>query len=175
MCAAMDRPAFFRDTFEKNRPRNFSFLVRPTQEEFNDFVLILDKMMSDNINTKFFKDEVACETEENRDDGKILVRQKGTIAIFADWLSAVVRPEDPRPTQNMIATLKQVRKLRQKPAHAVRRDIFDQIFFHQQRELVISAYKAIRTIRLIFANHPAVKEAVIKVPDLLHEGKIWTR
>lgn len=175
MCAAMRRPALFRDTFENNRPRNFSFLVRPTQEEFNDFVLTLDKMVSDNISKKFFKHEVAYETEEERHDGKILVRQKGTIAILEDWLAVIFRPSDPKPMEDMIAAFKQVRKERQKPAHAVRADVFDQKVFHQQRELVVSAYTAIRTLRLIFANHPAVKGAEIEIPDVLYKGEVWTQ
>ena len=175
MCGAIGRPALFRDTFENNRPRNFSFLVRPTQEEFNDFVMTLDKMMSDNINKKFFKDEVATETEEERDDGKIAVRQKGTIAILADWLAVRGYPNDPKPLDDMIAAFKQVRKLRQKPAHSVRADVFDQTFFHKQRELVVSAYAAIRTLRLIFAKHPAVKGADIKIPHVILKGNIWTQ
>ena len=175
MCDAMGRPHFFRDTFEDNRPRNFSFLVRPTREEFNDFVLTLDKMMSDNVNKKFFRKEVAYEVEEERDDGKIVVREKGTIAILEDWLTKSFRPVDPKPMEDMIATFKQVRKLRQEPAHALRSDVFDQKFFHQQRKLVDSAYTSIRTIRLSFANHPAVKNANIEIPEVLYKGKIWTR
>lgn len=175
MCKAMDRPRLFRDNFENNRPRNFSFLVRPTQEEFNSFVLTLDKMMSDNINKNFFKDEVSGETEEERDDGKIIVRRKGTIAILQEWIEISFQLNDPKSIEDIIAAFKQVRKLRQKPAHAVQANVFDQKFFHQQRELVVSAYKAIRTIRLILANYPAVENADIKIPELLYKGKIWTR
>lgn len=175
MCTAMGRPALFQDTFENNRPKNFSFLVRPTQKEFNDFVLTLDKMMSDNIDKEFFKYEVEYETEERRHDGKLLVRQKGTIAILEDWLAVIFRPSDPRPMEDMIATFKQVRRQRQKPAHALEADVFDPKFFHQQRKLVILAYKAIRTLRLIFTNHPAVKGAEIEIPDVLNEGRIWTQ
>ncbi len=174
MCAAMGRPALFRDAFENNRPRNFSFLVRPTQEEFNDFVMTLDKMMSDNISKKFFKDEVPIETEEARSDGKIVVRQKGTIAILEDWLAIRGYPKTPNSLNDMLAIFKQVRKLRQKPAHSVREDVFDQAFFHRQRELIVAAYAAIRTLRFIFANHPAVKAADINIPDLIQKGNIWT-
>lgn len=175
MCKAMGRPCLFRDDFDRNRPRNFSFLVRPTQEEFNDFVLTLDKMMSDNINKKFFMNDISDETEEERSDGKIVVRSKGTISMLNEWLNLRFRPKDPAPINDMIAAFKKVRRLRQKPAHAVQADIFDQKFFHQQRDLIISAYSAVRTLRLIFANHPGVKSADIEIPDLLHEGKIWTQ
>jgi len=174
MCDAMGRPTFFRETFEINRPRNFSFLVRPTQEEFNDVIMTLDKMMSENINKKFFKDEVAVETEEERGDGKIVVRQKGTISILEDWLAIRGYPKNPDPLKDMLSTFKQVRKLRQKPAHSVREDVFDQAFFHKQRELIVSAYAAIRTIRFVFANHPAVKAADINIPVLIQKGNIWT-
>lgn len=175
MSDAMKRPHLFLDTFEENRPRNFSFLVRPTQEEFNGFVLTLDKMMSDNINKGFFMNQVADEIEQERDDGKIIVRKKGTIAMLEDWLAISVRPNDPKEMEEMITAFKKVRKLRQKPAHAIKPDVFDQKFFHQQRELVIAAYTAVRTIRLLFSNHPAVKCAKMKISDAQYQGKIWTQ
>lgn len=175
MCVAMERPLLFRDTFEANRPRNFSFLVRPTQEEFNDFVLTLDKMISDNINKKFFQAEVSDETEEPREDGKIVVRQKGTITILEEWLTLRYRTCAPEPIQDMIATFKKVRKLRQQPAHALRQDVFDQKFFHQQREIIVATYTAINTLRLVLACHPKVKAASIEVPEVLLKGKIWTQ
>jgi hypothetical protein len=49
----MGRPNLFRQDFGQygeNEPRRFTFLVRPTLEEFNEFVLLLDKMLSDNLN-----------------------------------------------------------------------------------------------------------------------------
>ncbi len=162
-------------TFESNRPRNFSFLVRPTQEELNDFVLTLDKMMSDNINKEFFMEEVPDETEQERTDGKIVVRLRGTIAMLKDWFSLKFRPNDPKPMEEMIVAFKQVRKLRQKPAHAFKPDIFDQSFFHQQCDLVVTAYNAVRTVRLVLANHPLVRSADIKISDALCEGKIWAQ
>ena len=39
-----------------------------------------------NINRKFFKNDVAFESDEERSDGKIIVRQKGTIQLLNDWL-----------------------------------------------------------------------------------------
>lgn len=73
MCEIIGRPSLFRDDFRDNKPRNFGFLVRPTLAEYNAFTLTLDKMMSDNINKKFFMGEVPDETEQERDDGKIVV------------------------------------------------------------------------------------------------------
>jgi hypothetical protein len=81
MCKIMNRPVLFNNEFEDDkRPQNFSFLVRPTHKEYYDFVGLLDKMMSDNINKKFFKNEISYETETQRSDGKIIINQKGTSA-----------------------------------------------------------------------------------------------
>lgn len=174
MCDIMGRPHLFRETFHDGKPRNFTFLVRPTLEEYNGFVLTLDKMMSDNINKKFFLDDVQGEVEEQRDDGKIAVTPKGTISMLAEWLLLKWRPSDRAPMDELVRTFKDVRKQRQEPAHAVKEDVFDQTFFRSQRDLMMAAYNAVRTIRLIFANHPDVRVATLDIPDLLYKGEIWT-
>jgi len=174
MCDIMGRPHLFRETFHDAKPRNFTFLVRPTLEEYNSFVLILDKMMSDNINKRFFLDEVSGEVEEQRDDGKIVVTPKGTISMLSEWLLLKWRPSDRAPMDALVKTFKDVRKQRQEPAHAVKEDVFDQTFFRSQRDLMMAAYSAVRTIRLIFANHPDVRVATVDIPDLLYKGEIWT-
>jgi hypothetical protein len=75
MCELMGRPPLFREVFkEDKKPRGFGFLIRPTLREFNDFVHLLDKMLSDNLNKKFFGDDIPLEQEEVRNDGKIIVR-----------------------------------------------------------------------------------------------------
>jgi len=172
MCSLMERPALFRQTFAQNRPKEFGFLLRPTLSEFNAFVLLLDKMLSDNIDTAFFID-IEREQEEVRADGKIVVRQKGTIAMLEEWVRRHFRPEDPEPIDFLFKTLRTVRKLRQKPAHAVNENAFDQKYFKQQRLLVMDAYNAVRLIRLILANHPAVRRNPPEISEHVRDGKIW--
>lgn len=175
MCDLMGRPHLFRDEFQDNRPRNFSFIVRPTLNEYNDFVLTLDKMMSDNINKNFFMGEVSDEVEEERADGKILVRQRGTVAMFEEWITTYFQPTDCNPMTKLIDAFKAVRKKRQTPAHSLKPDSFDQKFIHDQRQLIIDAYGAIRTIRLLLANHPRVRVADdLGISDVLYQGLIWT-
>ncbi len=171
MAKAMGRSPLFRRTFKApERPSHFNFLIRPTAKEYNDFVLLLDQTMSDNLNKKFFNTEIDLVEEIQRKDGKIEVRQKGTIALLEEWLSKNFHPEDPSPIQKMIETFKKVRRLRQKPAHSVVENEFDQKFFKEQRLLIIEAYEAIRLLRLIFSNHPSCHE--YKVEELLYEGRI---
>lgn len=172
MCVLIGRPELFRQTFAGNRPKEFGFLLRPTLSEFNAFVLLLDKMLSENINAGFFID-IAKEYDEERADGRIVVRQKGTITMLEEWVRANFRPHDPEPVDFLFQTLKKVRKLRQKPAHEVNENVFDQKYFKEQRSLVMDSYNAVRIIRLILANHPAVKRNPPEISEHVKEGKIW--
>lgn len=173
MAVAMGRPPLFKIDFSKqNKPREFSFLVRPTLKEYNDFVLLLDKLLSDNINKDFFMGDIPDEYDELRSDGKVIVRTKNTITLLNEWLRSHFRTSNWEPLDTTIKTLREVRRQRQRPAHAIDDNIFDQQYIHQQRELISAAYDAVRTIRLLFANHRRCKG--IKVDEMLFEGKIWS-
>jgi hypothetical protein len=50
-------------------------------------------------------------------------------------------------------------------------DRFEQEYLKEQRKLIVEAYSAIRTLRLIFANHPKTK--AYAVPEWLFKGEIW--
>jgi hypothetical protein len=168
----MGRPILFRESFRDNRPREFGFLIRPTLKEFNAFVHLLDKMISDNINKDFFQHEIPYQTETKKSDGKIIVREKGTIVLLRDWLSIKFRTPDTKAIDTMIETFLKVRNMRNKPAHKIGDDKFDQEYLKEQRRLMIEVYSAIRTLRLIFANHPKTKTCV--VPEWLFKADIWT-
>jgi hypothetical protein len=177
MATAMQRPPLFRKDFGEygeDKPRQFGFLVRPTLEEFNGFVLLLDKLLSENINKAFFLDEVPDETEKQRSDGRIEVVNKGTLQILDDWMREFFCTSDWTPWDETISTLKRIRKLRQKPAHSMDENVFDQRYFREQRELISSAYDAVRTLRMMLENHPAVMAANIEIPDWLRNGEVWT-
>ena len=176
MSEAMGRPPLFRNDYGEygeGRPKKFHFLIRPTLEEFNSFVLLFDKMISDNINRNFFMNDIGYENEHERENGKIVVTQKGTLQLLDEWIYKFFRLADWSGWDEAIASLKKVRKLRQQPAHAIKEDVFDQKYFKEQRKLILNAYTGIRTIRLIFANHLKVRVADIDIPDWLQEGKIW--
>jgi hypothetical protein len=177
MAKAMGRPNLFRKDFGEhgeNKPSRFTFLVRPTLEEFNQFVLLLDQMLSDNLNKDFFRHDVPLEWEEERADGKIVVRAKGTLTILDDWLRNCFKTPDWTPWDESLKSLRAIRQLRQKPAHAVNENVFDQKYIQDQRELMRRAYSALRVLRSIFAKHRDVRAACIEVPDWLEKGLIWT-
>ena len=162
----------FRKTYDRdNKPKKFGFLVRPTRDEYDDFVHLLDKMLSDNLNKEFFKGKVELTKLEKR--GEVFIEQnKGTIVLLQEWLDKIVKFPDPKPKDDMIKTLKEIRDERSKPAHHVQDDKWDNKYFAEQREIIMRAYQAIRTLRLIFSNHPLAKS--VNVPDWLCKGEIWT-
>jgi hypothetical protein len=79
---------------------------------------------------------------------------------------------DSGPIEEMLACFRKIRNLRQKPAHSVSENVFDQSYFRDQRELMIEAYQAMNTLRMLLASHPAA--ASIDVSVLVNVGKIWT-
>ncbi|AHF11217.1 MULTISPECIES: hypothetical protein [Dehalobacter] len=170
MCELIGKPSLFKEDFKRNRPKDFGVFLRPTLNNYNNFVHVLDKMMSDNINKDFFKNDILLTEEIKRKDGKIETRQRGTISLLEEWITNNFRPRDPEPTKQLFSTLRKVRKERQKPAHAVEKDNFDKRYHIMQNELIEESYTAVRTIRLILANHPKVQG--YSVPDWLYKGQI---
>lgn len=172
MCELIGFPKLFRKEYKDQKPRNFGFLIRPTEKEYNDFIQVLDKTLSDNINKDFFKKDLALKHEKMRKDGKVEVTQKGTIQLLDEWLRLKFRPHvgDDSPINEMIKTFKKVRNQRNKPSHSIREDVFEQTYIKKQREIVVEVYTAIRTLRLIFMNHSLLKN--YQVPDWLYLGKI---
>lgn len=164
----------FRNDYSNSRPKEFAFLIRPTLSAFNAFVLLLDQMMSENINKNFFIGEISDEYDHERNDGKVEVRRKGTITILEEWLDRYFHPEDEGPIKEMKAAFRKVRKLRQKPAHSIQEDTFDQKYIKEQRKLVLDAYGAVRTLRQILANHPRVKANPPDINEHLWRGDIWS-
>jgi len=163
MAKAITGIYLFQFTYDRStKPKKFGFLIRPTREEYNDFILLLDKMISDNFNRGFFKVKIELIDK----DGK----EKGTITLLDEWLNMSVRFPDPEPKNKMIRVFKEIRQERNEPAHKETEDEWDDKYFIKQKEMMIKAYEAIRTLRLILANHPSAR--VIKVPDWLYKGDI---
>ena len=80
---------------------------------------------------------------------------------------------DPKPLQEAVATLRRVRKLRQKPAHALDDNNYDEALFEEQRLLFVDAYNAVHTLRLILQNHPKARPLVNEMDERVVKGEIW--
>ncbi len=158
-------------TFEYDeKPENFGFLILPTLREYELFCHTLDRMMSDNLNKEFFKDKInesdlsEVETMEKIDNQ--LIRK------LEIWINKTVRFSDHGPKDEMFKIFREIRGLRSKPAHSHFRNEWNLKFYEDQKKLVKQAYTAIRTLRLILANHKNTK--LVEVPDWLFKGEIRT-
>jgi hypothetical protein len=167
----MGRPPVFKQEFSDGRPDGLTFLLRPTAREYANFIHVLDKILSENIDTAFFGTEVALTDEVKREAGRIEVKRKGTLRVFEDWLRQHFRPRgDGDVITAVFKPLKLVRKLRQKPAHALHPDKYDRSLWKQQRDLIVSIYRSLQAIRTAFQRHPTA--AHYKLDHALASEKI---
>jgi len=98
------------------------------------------------------------------------VRHRGTLTLLEDWLRARIEVEDSDVFDVIMEPLKEVRRLRQRPAHRIETDQFNRRYHDMQDQLMKTVYTSVSTIRRWFGTHPDVKD--YKVPDWLDKGKI---
>ena len=87
-------------------------------------------------------------------------------------MSSRWRSTDPHFPGLIMEPLREIRRLRQRPAHAVAPDEFDRKFHEDQDAFIKKAYFAVRHIRLLLANHPKARS--VEVPEWLQKGKVKT-
>lgn len=144
----------FRTT---DRPRDMGWLLRPSQLEWDAFVVQLDKVLSDNLRPQFF--DAARVRQTDAEGNRIGTLQR--LQLFME--SGGVREDEAR---SVLEPLRNVRKGRQKPAHVLRENITDRTFVHQQIDLLQHVISALRAIRHWLATHPRCSDWEEKHPDL---------
>jgi hypothetical protein len=163
--------ALFRTELGHERPAGLSPFLRPTLRNFNAFILALDKLLSGNINQKFFEGQIQLEYDTQRPDGKIVVTRKGTLALLEEWLRKKIRWDDvEQAIEVVVGPLKRVRALRQSPAHKIQEDEFSKSFDHQQHVIVRDVYTSLSQLRHTVSRHP--KAPAIEIPHWIREEKI---
>lgn len=169
---AFSKP-IFRKTYEKeNRPKEFTFFFIPTLKNYNDFILLLDKMISENINKDFFDGKVELYEFEKIEDGIVERKLKGTLLLFEEWLTKVFNVKSDGTVSDLFKPLKKIRRERQNPAHKINENQYDKQYIDKQKEIMNEAYSVLRNLRHIFHQHPKAKN--FKIPDWLENGHIKT-
>lgn len=158
--AAIERPPLFRRDFDQT-PREYGWLLRPTRREFSDFAQLLDKMLGENINVAFFRGEVAAEEFEKRRNGVVVAKRKWKPRLLAEWLSNNYTGHD-KPWEDAIDTFREIRELRNVPAHSNEDNVYDPKFVRRQRALAVAAFRALRDLHQILATHPDTRD--VKLP-----------
>lgn len=168
-CEHMGIPKLFNKTFgthHSEMPEGFRNILFPTLKNYYDFVLVLEKIIVHNISFKTFqKDTIYIRGIDRKDESG---KDKGSLVMLEEWLGKNIRtPEN--LTDLIIKPLKNIRNIRQKPAHELTSNRYDVTLYQKQFDLMNDTYTAIRAIRLFFANHPLAKD--VKVPEHLISGK----
>jgi len=165
--------ALFTKTFEKeNRPKEFTFFFTPTLKNYNDFILLLDKMISENINKEFFEGKVELYEFKDLENGLVERQIKGTLQIFEEWLTSVFNVKGDRTVSELLKPLKQIRRERQNPAHRINENQYDRELIERQKKVMNEVYSVFRSLRNIFQQHPKAKK--FEIPDWIENGKIKT-
>lgn len=165
-----DKP-LFRNVYDPdNRPKEFTPFFSPTAKNYLNFVSLLDKMISDNINKDFFKGKIDLEEIIEGKDGKIERKPKGTIRLFEDWLKTELRGSDPEGMKMLFDEFRDVRKQRQTPAHKITENNYNLKYYEMQLDLINRCYHATKALRHCFAGHPKAKTFII--PSWLDKGTI---
>jgi hypothetical protein len=163
--------SLFRAPPEGDVPIGLTSFLRPTTENFNRFVLALDKLLSESIDMKFFDGKVPLETETLRPDGKIIAQSKGSLTLLEEWLLQEIKWHDPDAFREVvIKPLRKVRRLRQTPAHTFTKDTFSMKYHNRRQQLLWDVFNSLSNIRATLSKHPRASH--IQTPDWLDGDRI---
>ena len=171
MCRRIGKAPLFRPS--KERPSGFGILIRPTKKELRDFVLLLEQLLNDDLNYKFFEGDIPTTQVLTREDGSKEKHKIGTITLLETWFKQYFQPKEPEALDQLFKNLREIRKARQKPAHMVEDNQFDPRYIEAQQELITKAFNAVSTIRMALENHPNVRG--YPVPHQLREARVRVR
>jgi hypothetical protein len=168
-CESMGIPELFNRTFGTHyseMPEGFRNIFMPTLKNYYDFVLVLEKITVHNISYKTFqKDTPYIHSVDRKNE---LGEDKGSLLMLDEWLNKNIRTQE-NLTELIVEPLKNIRRIRQKPAHELISNEYDVTLHQKQFDLMNNTYRAIRDLRLFFANHQLAKE--VKVPEYLLSEK----
>jgi hypothetical protein len=169
MCHLIGLPNLFRrdysiehrgdeDDSPLDEPKGFGLLMVPTKKHYLEFAAVLDKIISENLNTQFFAAQgFDLMEEQTSKDGQVVVIHKGTLRLFEEWLTKRIRIQNENGPAIIVGPLKEVRKLRQSPAHRFLDDEFSIKYQGLKEKLILDVYISISNIRMFFQTHPKAR------------------
>jgi len=177
ICEKADWPNLFKHEYEEH-PSGFHIPFDSTSQVFYNFCRLLDKLITENINTKFF-DLHLVENEKhekriNSQTGHEEVVRLGTIVMLERFIKKRFKPINGfDDVDEMIKVFKKIRRLRSDESHSLLDNRFHHDYEKMHDKLMLEAYGGLRLLRLIISNEPSVKQILSDlVPDWLFEGKI---
>jgi len=142
--------AFGKPLFKiTQRPTDFGWILRASQQEWDSFVHELDKVLSDNIDHKAL---TAAGVSRKDDDGK----DNGSLTRLEQFLTNTGLTAE--NAKEILKPLRDVRLARQKPAHELRKNVTDNTFVHKQIDLLGDVNDSLHRLRQWLRKHPANKD-----------------
>lgn len=128
-------------TKSNERPAYFKIIILSTKKEYCDFINEFDKLISDNINKKFFEDKI--EPNEYKDSG--------TINLLKKWLKSINIEEN--KIEKIIKPLQNIRKERNECSHRIYTNESNIIYNEKQIEKLVEIYKSLKILINVLINH----------------------
>ncbi len=150
-------PLFHKELNGDNRPKNFTFFFAPTTKNYYDFINLLDKYLSENINKSFFEGKLDLEEKKPIDENTFERIQKGTLRLLEEWIGTVFTYADESMPKEIMKPLTKVRRERQKPAHKVIDNTYNPSLIDLQKEIMEACYLSVSSIRRNIQTHPRAK------------------
>ena len=139
--------AFDRDLLTNTcRPRELGWILRPSASEWEQFVLTMDKLLSDNLRGSALD---AAEAPRKSTDGEAL----GTIRRLEHVLVAKTALS-PGEAADLLRPWREVRRARQDPAHALRENVTDETLVRRQAQLLVDVGRSLVGIRTALTALP---------------------
>ncbi|MFI6021294.1 hypothetical protein ACIBCP_27150 [Streptomyces sp. NPDC051287] len=145
-----------------DRPREFGWVLRPSQHEYDSFIHQLDKLLSENLQHKAF--DAADVPRKDENDQPI-----GSLNRLDRLLAKHNIPEADR--RGVLKPLRDVRTARQKPAHTLRSNVTDRNFIRDQAELMALVVESLMLLRSFWQNHP--RNAGWQEPDYVADDRYY--
>ncbi len=149
----------FRNTV---RPDGFGWILRPSQREWESFVHELDKLLSDNLSPSAL--DTLGAPKKNLQD-----QQLGTLNRLEQFLLS--KRVNAATAKEVLQPLREVRKARQGPAHAIRKNLTDKTYIHKQVALIRDVTQSLIALRDFWATHP--KANGWQEPAYIQDGEVY--
>jgi len=163
-------PLFRKKLDGDHRPKNFTFFFSPTTKNYYEFINLLDKYLSENINKSFFEGMLDLEERKLIDEDTFERVQKGTLRLLEEWISTVFKYADDTIPKEIMKPLKRVRKERQSPAHKVIDNNYDSSLIDLQKEIMETCYISLGSIRRNLQTHSKAK--FVELDDSLYQDNV---
>ena len=142
--------SLFRKTYIKENLEKFDMLPFPSLESYNQFLLLLEKIVISNINVHFFEKFMSIK----QDNGNT----RGTLDCLNEWINHI----NSSICDDVLSPLKQLRKERQKPAHEIQSNDYANEYLTKQHLLCKSIHRSLHLLRCLLQTHPKLKNRKIK-------------